>query len=192
MCHGVTLSKAMFPKVDEEIEMMTRILYASAIGSIMYAIWMSDRIGTLIIRNEHVNLLKKTYFTGGLFLGLLSHLHLYLIAVPLAYTELCQAQWLHPLQILTFITEEMVLRNTLRMELQHISSSWVQSPQQVNHVCNIQSLGGCNRCQMINMTAKDGTVHRSNEPLATIASYRRIKGQDVWLCVGQEIFANTD
>lgn len=72
---------------------------------------------------------------------------------------------------------------------------------------NFTSLGGCNRCQMINMTAKGGTVHRSNEPLATIASYRRIKGkiyfgillqldddieQDVWLCVGQEIFANTD
>ncbi|XP_073061585.1 molybdenum cofactor sulfurase-like [Primulina eburnea] len=72
---------------------------------------------------------------------------------------------------------------------------------------NFASLGGCNRCQMINMTAKGGTVHRSNEPLATIASYRRLKGkiyfgillrlddnieQDVYLCVGQEIFANTD
>ncbi|KZV16806.1 hypothetical protein F511_36562 [Dorcoceras hygrometricum] len=72
---------------------------------------------------------------------------------------------------------------------------------------NFMSLGGCNRCQMINMTAKGGTVHRSNEPLATIASYRRLKGkiyfgillrldddiqQDVWLSAGQEIFANTD
>ena len=36
MCHGITLCKTMCPKTDEEIEMMTRIPYASAIGSIMY------------------------------------------------------------------------------------------------------------------------------------------------------------
>lgn len=39
----------------------------------------------------------------------------------------------------------------------------------------LQSLGGCNRCQMINMTSSSGEVHRSNEPLATLASYRRVK-----------------
>ncbi|XP_022865528.1 molybdenum cofactor sulfurase isoform X2 [Olea europaea var. sylvestris] len=67
------------------------------------------------------------------------------------------------------------------------------------------SLGGCNRCQMINMTSSSGEVHRSNEPLATLASYRRVKGKicfgillryedstehGAWLHVGQEIYAN--
>ncbi|KAL2495750.1 Molybdenum cofactor sulfurase [Forsythia ovata] len=37
------------------------------------------------------------------------------------------------------------------------------------------SLGGCNRCQMINMTSRSGEVQRSNEPLATLASYKRVK-----------------
>ena len=36
MYHSVTLSKAMCPKTEEEIEMMTRISYVSAIGSLMY------------------------------------------------------------------------------------------------------------------------------------------------------------
>ncbi|XP_059443756.1 molybdenum cofactor sulfurase isoform X3 [Corylus avellana] len=39
------------------------------------------------------------------------------------------------------------------------------------------SLGGCNRCQMINLVNKAGQVKKSNEPLATLASYRRVKGQ---------------
>ncbi|KAL0306127.1 UNVERIFIED_CONTAM: Molybdenum cofactor sulfurase [Sesamum radiatum] len=42
---------------------------------------------------------------------------------------------------------------------------------------NFTSVGGCNRCQMINMTFTAGTVQRSNEPLATLASYRRLKYQ---------------
>lgn len=37
MCHGITLSKSMCPKTDEEIEMMTCIPYAPVIGSIMYS-----------------------------------------------------------------------------------------------------------------------------------------------------------
>ena len=37
MSHGVSLSKAMSPRTPEERERMTRIPYASAIGSIMYA-----------------------------------------------------------------------------------------------------------------------------------------------------------
>ncbi|CAA0815509.1 Molybdenum cofactor sulfurase [Striga hermonthica] len=72
---------------------------------------------------------------------------------------------------------------------------------------NFSSIGGCNRCQMINMTFKSGAVQRSNEPLATLASYRRSKGKihfgillklrdsvepDAWLRVGQEIVANAD
>lgn len=36
-------------------------------------------------------------------------------------------------------------------------------------------MGGCNRCQMINTSSVAGTVQRSNEPLATLASYRRFK-----------------
>ncbi|KAG8653142.1 molybdenum cofactor sulfurase isoform X2 [Manihot esculenta] len=68
------------------------------------------------------------------------------------------------------------------------------------------SLGGCNRCQMINIVHGSGQVQRSNEPLATLATYRRVKGKilfgillrcentdkpglqtDSWLQVGQEV-----
>ncbi|XP_027356558.1 molybdenum cofactor sulfurase isoform X2 [Abrus precatorius] len=69
------------------------------------------------------------------------------------------------------------------------------------------SLGGCNRCQMINLALNAGQVQKSNEPLATLASYRRVKqgkilfgillkyasihGEkqqgDSWLHVGQEV-----
>ncbi|KAJ4975209.1 hypothetical protein NE237_000315 [Protea cynaroides] len=39
------------------------------------------------------------------------------------------------------------------------------------------SLGGCNRCQMVNLDPQTGKVHHSKEPLATLASYRRVKGR---------------
>ncbi|XP_027064091.1 molybdenum cofactor sulfurase isoform X1 [Coffea arabica] len=69
------------------------------------------------------------------------------------------------------------------------------------------SLGGCNRCQMINLSLQGGKVQRSNEPLATLAEYRRTKGKitfgillrhddstgkhsDAWLHVGEEIRAS--
>ncbi|KAL0723653.1 hypothetical protein Bca4012_038252 [Brassica carinata] len=39
------------------------------------------------------------------------------------------------------------------------------------------SLGGCNRCQMININNESGQVKKSNEPLTTLASYRRVKGK---------------
>ncbi|KAL9226061.1 hypothetical protein vseg_001913 [Gypsophila vaccaria] len=39
------------------------------------------------------------------------------------------------------------------------------------------SLGGCNRCQMINFVHQSGNVQKTNEPLATLASYRRVKGR---------------
>ncbi|KAL9412479.1 hypothetical protein AB3S75_045995 [Citrus x aurantiifolia] len=70
------------------------------------------------------------------------------------------------------------------------------------------SLGRCNRCQMINFTHKDGQVQKSNEPLATLASYRRLKGKilfgillryditeldtDSYLEVGQEVHVNPE
>lgn len=70
------------------------------------------------------------------------------------------------------------------------------------------SLGGCNRCQMINLNPQEGEVRRSREPLATLASYRRAKGTilfgillrydnsdedtDSWLQVGQEVHPTTD
>ncbi|GAB2286645.1 Molybdenum cofactor sulfurase [Dionaea muscipula] len=72
---------------------------------------------------------------------------------------------------------------------------------------NFISLGGCNRCQMINFEHQGGQVLKSKEPLATLASYRRSKGrilfgillrhennnvpiQDSWLHVGQEVHAD--
>lgn len=70
------------------------------------------------------------------------------------------------------------------------------------------SLGGCNRCQVINIHSHGGEkVRRSKEPLATLATYRRVKGKilfgillryekdatkdfDPWLHVGEQIFPN--
>ncbi|KAF3438269.1 hypothetical protein FNV43_RR21030 [Rhamnella rubrinervis] len=71
------------------------------------------------------------------------------------------------------------------------------------------SLGGCNRCQMINIFYDGGQAQKSNEPLATLASYRRAKGKilfgillryercgdvgednDLWLQVGQGVQPN--
>uniref|UniRef100_A0A7N0V6Q5 MOSC domain-containing protein n=1 Tax=Kalanchoe fedtschenkoi TaxID=63787 RepID=A0A7N0V6Q5_KALFE len=69
------------------------------------------------------------------------------------------------------------------------------------------SLGGCNRCQMINLDDERDQILKLKEPLSTLATYRRIKGkilfgillryegcvkegQDgthAWLQVGQEI-----
>ncbi|XP_057454448.1 molybdenum cofactor sulfurase isoform X2 [Lotus japonicus] len=43
-----------------------------------------------------------------------------------------------------------------------------------------RSLGGCNRCQIINLALSDGQVQKSKEPLATLASYRRVKGKIVF------------
>lgn len=69
------------------------------------------------------------------------------------------------------------------------------------------SLGGCNRCQMINFDHKSEHVHKTSEPLATLASYRRVKGRilfgillrvensslengdfNSWLKVGEEVY----
>ncbi|WJX49485.1 Molybdenum cofactor sulfurase [Trifolium repens] len=69
-----------------------------------------------------------------------------------------------------------------------------------------RSMGGCNRCQVINRSLNAGQVQKSKEPLATLASYRRVKGKilfgillkyasvngeqqqcDSWLHVGQEV-----
>lgn len=73
------------------------------------------------------------------------------------------------------------------------------------------SLGGCNRCQMINLSPQEGRMIKSREPLATLASYRRVKGKiffgillrydyvdeageqvNSWLQIGQEILPETD
>ncbi|XP_077244486.1 molybdenum cofactor sulfurase (LOS5) (ABA3) isoform X3 [Tasmannia lanceolata] len=37
------------------------------------------------------------------------------------------------------------------------------------------SLGGCNRCPMINLDSNPGHIQKSKEPLATLASYRRVQ-----------------
>nr|GLL38252.1 molybdenum cofactor sulfurase [Ipomoea trifida] len=69
------------------------------------------------------------------------------------------------------------------------------------------SFGGCNRCQLINIYLQGDKVQRSNEPLATLAAYRRVKGKilfgillryeksvdkdsDAWVHVGEQIFPN--
>ncbi|KAF6136978.1 hypothetical protein GIB67_030742 [Kingdonia uniflora] len=39
------------------------------------------------------------------------------------------------------------------------------------------SLGGCNRCQMINLNRRTGQATTLKEPLATLASFRRVKGK---------------
>ncbi|XVF18302.1 hypothetical protein REPUB_Repub11eG0009600 [Reevesia pubescens] len=73
------------------------------------------------------------------------------------------------------------------------------------------SLGGCNRCQMINFYHQTGQVKKTNEPLATLASYRRVKGKilfgillrydpderagsdaNSWLKVGEEVYPNSE
>lgn len=74
-----------------------------------------------------------------------------------------------------------------------------------------RSLGGCNRCQMINLDQQADQVDKSNEPLATLASYRRVKGKilfgimlklendneagqdsDSLLQVGQQVYPNLE
>uniref|UniRef100_A0A0E0E571 Molybdenum cofactor sulfurase n=1 Tax=Oryza meridionalis TaxID=40149 RepID=A0A0E0E571_9ORYZ len=75
------------------------------------------------------------------------------------------------------------------------------------------SMGGCNRCQMINLHQDSGQVLKLKEPLATLASYRRKKGkilfgillnyEDImegenetiaerWLQVGQQVYPSTE
>jgi len=75
------------------------------------------------------------------------------------------------------------------------------------------SMGGCNRCQMINLYQSSGQVIKSKEPLATLASYRRQKGKilfgillnyedsmyeeddavvERWIKVGQEVYPSTE
>ncbi|KAL5199302.1 hypothetical protein ABZP36_020505 [Zizania latifolia] len=74
------------------------------------------------------------------------------------------------------------------------------------------SMGGCNRCQMINLYQNSGQVLKSKEPLATLASYRRKKGKilfgillnyedmdggneivaERWLQVGQQVYPFTE
>ncbi|XP_022734956.1 molybdenum cofactor sulfurase-like isoform X8 [Durio zibethinus] len=73
------------------------------------------------------------------------------------------------------------------------------------------SLGGCNRCQMINFYHQTGQVKKTSEPLATLASYRRVKGKilfgillrydpgnragldtNSWLTVGEEVHSNSE
>ncbi|PWA45494.1 molybdenum cofactor sulfurase [Artemisia annua] len=74
---------------------------------------------------------------------------------------------------------------------------------------HFMSLGGCNRCQMINISYQAGEAQRSTQPLATLAAYRRAKGKILfgillryecenevkeetssWLQVGQEVHPN--
>jgi hypothetical protein len=47
-----------------------------------------------------------------------------------------------------------------------------------------QVLGGCNRCQMVNIDQATGLRHSQSQPLATLASYRRIEVEIFFLTVG--------
>lgn len=88
----------------------------------------------------------------------------------------------------------------------YVEDSWSGLKIGNNH---FMSLGGCNRCQMINLNFQAGEVQRSNEPLATLAAYRRSKGKILfgillrydsdneasekfssWLQTGQEVYAD--
>ena len=55
MSYGISLSKVMSPKTPEEREMIARIPYASAIGSIMYAMLCtkSDIAHALSVRSRY-------------------------------------------------------------------------------------------------------------------------------------------
>ncbi|XP_042407238.1 molybdenum cofactor sulfurase-like isoform X2 [Zingiber officinale] len=79
---------------------------------------------------------------------------------------------------------------------------------------HFSSLGGCSRCQMINIDQQSGQLLRSKEPLATLASYRRVQGRilfgillryeakdcdgeqnsgaETWLQSGQEVYASNE
>ncbi|XP_075473983.1 uncharacterized protein LOC142505043 [Primulina tabacum] len=50
MCHGVNISNSIFPKADEEIETMSRIPYAFAIGSIVYDMDDSKSISEFVFK----------------------------------------------------------------------------------------------------------------------------------------------
>jgi hypothetical protein len=45
-------------------------------------------------------------------------------------------------------------------------------------------LGGCNRCQMVNIDQATGLRHSQSQPLATLASYRRVEVEIFFLTVG--------
>lgn len=90
----------------------------------------------------------------------------------------------------------------------YVEDHWSRLKIGPNH---FMSLGGCNRCQMINLSYQAGEVQRSNEPLATLAAYRREKGKILfgillryecdnevreeilsWIQVGQELYPKTE
>lgn len=50
-----------------------------------------------------------------------------------------------------------------------------------NTLASLQVVGGCNRCQMVNIDQSSG-LRESNQPLATLASYRRHKVSVYSLC----------
>ncbi|KAL0912300.1 hypothetical protein M5K25_018264 [Dendrobium thyrsiflorum] len=59
------------------------------------------------------------------------------------------------------------------------AEAYVEDNWETVHIGKAQfsSLGGCNRCQMINIDQESGEVQKSKEPLATLASYRRVQGK---------------
>ncbi|CAK9203239.1 unnamed protein product [Sphagnum troendelagicum] len=61
-------------------------------------------------------------------------------------------------------------------------------------ICNQQFtvLGGCNRCQMVNIDQATGFHHSQSQPLATLASYRRVEGKITFgILLTQDNFGST-
>nr|CAD1834558.1 unnamed protein product [Ananas comosus var. bracteatus] len=93
----------------------------------------------------------------------------------------------------------------------YVEDSW--SSLQIGKA-HFSSLGGCNRCEMINIDQQFGRVRKTKEPLATLASYRRKQGKilfgillryedstkegedeivdEKWLQVGQGVYPSVD
>lgn len=74
--------------------------------------------------------------------------------------------------------------NSVGILLYQSGHCWYSSPISDMKFSNWQSLGGCNRCEMINLSNSSDQVHKSKEPLLTLASYRRNKvAHDIYILV---------
>ncbi|KAL0420385.1 UNVERIFIED_CONTAM: Retrovirus-related Pol polyprotein from transposon TNT 1-94 [Sesamum latifolium] len=59
MRHGVKLFKKQSPKTDEELKRMSNIPYASAVGSIQYAVQCTRPMLPTLERNEQISCMRR-------------------------------------------------------------------------------------------------------------------------------------
>ena len=66
MCHGITLSKTQCPMTQVEWDLMSKISYASAIGSIIYAMLcnQSDVSYALSVTSRYSSDLDESHWIG--------------------------------------------------------------------------------------------------------------------------------